>query len=211
MPGRPSRGVVTCDRSRYARMRWGRVRVVTTGSRRVVTTRLAQGCWGRTRVKLQQPRLRRPRYGPVVPGWRRCMFATTISPTGVGLRRIARWGRKDLYRYRRMTEISRPFGRRVSGDEPGACACKSRLGDAVTSINRADSASGKFTGPMLHQSFAICNGSAEVVATGYLKQPVPAPPSASAPLTVPNCRSASRQLTHRRAFVRKKRLPPDRG
>ena len=38
-------------------MRWGIVRVVTTGSRRVVTTRLAQGCWGRTRVKLQQPRL----------------------------------------------------------------------------------------------------------------------------------------------------------
>jgi hypothetical protein len=53
-PGSPSRGVVTCDSLPKTPVRWGRERVVTTGWRRVVTTRLAQRCWGRARAKLQQ-------------------------------------------------------------------------------------------------------------------------------------------------------------
>jgi hypothetical protein len=62
-PGRPSRGVVTCDSPDRPHVRWGSVRVVTTGWRRVVTTRLAQRCWGRARQKLQQRLLGRRRYG----------------------------------------------------------------------------------------------------------------------------------------------------
>ena len=45
-PGWASRGISTCDSPDKTLMRWGIVRVVTTGWRRVVTTRLAQRCWG---------------------------------------------------------------------------------------------------------------------------------------------------------------------
>ena len=38
----PSRGGITCDSPDETLARWGSMRVVTTGSRRVVTTRLAQ-------------------------------------------------------------------------------------------------------------------------------------------------------------------------
>ena len=50
----PSLEAVTCDKPRKMLMRWGIVRVVTTGWRRVVTTRLAHGYWGKRRLKLQQ-------------------------------------------------------------------------------------------------------------------------------------------------------------
>ena len=51
----PSLESVTCDRPRKTLMRWGMMRVVTTGWRRVVTTRLAQDlAWGRALKRLQQ-------------------------------------------------------------------------------------------------------------------------------------------------------------
>ena len=69
-----------------------------------------------------------------------------------------------------MTEISRPFGRRVSGDEPGDSACGSRLGDVVTDISRADSASGKLAFSMLRHRSDVCNANGKTDAVAHMEE-----------------------------------------
>ena len=98
-PGSPSRGVVTCDSPGKTLVRWGSVRVVTTGWRRVVTTRLAQRCWGRARAWI-------------------AAVASRLMP----LRSPCSTGAGQALRLRSLTRISKPCGRRFSGDEAGVCA-----------------------------------------------------------------------------------------
>jgi hypothetical protein len=154
VPERSSRGVVTCASPGTTLVCWGCTRVVTTGWRRVVTTRLAQQCWGRVRAKLQQWRLGGCRYG-------------SASSTGAG----------QTLRVSSLTCISRPCGHRFSGDLTG-------FGRCVTGINRADTASVKSNAPMLRHPFVVCNGSGEAETGSRLWTRVHGLAQVSALLTV---------------------------
>ena len=106
----PSLGVVTCASLGQPIDGWCISRVVTTGWRRAVTTRLAQ------------------RIAATGAGGPPCLGAGTGA-----CRVLARRDERDV--------DLRPRGRRLAEDEAGLGARGCGLGDALTGINRADSAS----------------------------------------------------------------------
>ena len=93
---------------------WGISRVVTTGWRRVVTTRLAQGsAWGRALARLQQLDFGCRRFGPA---------GRIGGVVGNQDRQRCRLGQIGRLSCPTPDGYLRPFGRRLSGDEAGAGA-----------------------------------------------------------------------------------------
>ena len=167
-----------------ARACWGCVRVVTTGSRRVVTTLPvgAAGC-GRAPPSLQQGSMSAEARA-VPPAWGR-QRTSGGRPS---------WGR-ERRRGRPRTRISRPCGRRLAGDQAGWGTRRSGQGDAVTSIRRADSASGCGSGCCARR---VQTATAVVTATLTTMRPSSAVLTSSVTVATVGLPTAARVLRWRR-------------